>query len=97
MKKVFGEHITDDYWASKQKDDKIDVVKERAFTFNRLLKKGEIKKILDDNLGSIESSLDDIHEAIDREGTYDVDFMGHLEKEKLDIFIKSRIKKKYNL
>lgn len=94
MKELYKGNITDDYWSSKSSSNKVDVVKERAFTFNKLLKKGKIKKILKDNLNDMNSAMDDIQEAIDQEGTFDVDFMTHSERERLEDFIRHRIKEK---
>jgi len=83
-----------------------DVVKQRAFAFNTLVKKGVILEILNahvknfsDNIKTmdelIDNAMQEIQEEISKMGAYSEDDMSYPELERLEDFITMRIKKQY--
>lgn len=84
-------HWTEDYWSIQPTDNR---VRERALAFNRLMHTGRIKYILMSNNYNINSSLQDIHDAISSEGAYTREDLTWAELDRLEDFIKHRIKEK---
>jgi len=94
------------FQACFENENENDVVKLRAFAFNKLVKNGVILEILNahiKNFGDtfkviddlIDNAMGEIQEEISNQGAYHEDDMSYPELERLENFIKMRIKKQY--
>lgn len=100
------ESVKTGFQACHENENTNDVVKQRAFAFNGLMKEGVILEILKTHVSNfgdsfkeidqlIDNAMDEIQEEISNKGAYDVDDMTNPELEKLENFIKMRINKTY--